>query len=131
RYDESREAYNHTLRIDPTNMIARKNLQRLDNLAAEAAAMTTTAAPVDPSLFIEETGRSTTTSLVDVAPPEVLAHMNPGDPAKIEVQGNLVFVTDTNGEPLGRIEPKLRQRLIRLTGIGNEYGAVVTAVDEQ
>src|SRR5579884_1890114 len=63
-YDEAREAYNHTLRIDPTNTIAQKNLQRLEKLATEEADIGTTGAPVDPSLFIEETGRSTTTSLV-------------------------------------------------------------------
>src|SRR5439155_17084239 len=34
------------------------------------------------------------------------------------------------GEMLGKLEPKIRQRLIRLIGMGNEYSAIVTAVDE-
>ncbi|MEA2642919.1 MAG: hypothetical protein QOF51_4313 [Chloroflexota bacterium] len=128
--EEAREAYNHTLRLDPTNMIAQKNLQRLDKLASEEAELAPAAAPMDPSLFIEETGRSTTTSLIQLAAADVLARMNPGDPVRIDVQGNTVVVLDPQGEVLGKIDPKLRQRLIRLTAMGNEYGAVVTSADE-
>lgn len=130
KYDEAREAYNHTLRLDPTNTIAQKNLQRLEKLMEEAAPVEVPAAPVDPSLFIEETGRATTTSLVELAPAEVLAKMNPGDAVALSVQGTRVVAINTAGETLGQLEPKIRQRLIRLMGIGNEYAAVVTSVDK-
>jgi tetratricopeptide (TPR) repeat protein len=131
RYDESREAYNHTLRIDPTNGIAQKNLQRLDKLMEESATPEFTTGPVDPSVFIEETGRTTTTLLVDLAPAEALAKMNAGDTVELRIEGANVLVFNPAGEQLGRIEPKLRQRLIRLMGMGNQYSAVVTSVDEQ
>ena len=36
KFEEARETYNHTLRLDPTNTIAQKNLLRLDKLAEEA-----------------------------------------------------------------------------------------------
>src|SRR2546430_9635684 len=39
RYDDHREAYNNTLRLDPTNTIAQKNPRRLDNLLEEAIAI--------------------------------------------------------------------------------------------
>jgi tetratricopeptide (TPR) repeat protein len=130
KYDEAREAYNHTLRIDATNTIAQKNIQRLDKLMEENIADVPTAR-VDPSLFIEEAGRATTTSIVELAPPDVLAKFNPGDPVTLEVQGNVVLVTGGSGETLGKIEPKLRQRLIRLFNMGNMYSAFVTSLDEQ
>ncbi|MPZ14761.1 MAG: hypothetical protein GEU73_10135 [Chloroflexi bacterium] len=128
RFDEAREAYNHTLRVDPTNTIAQKNLQRLDKLMAESIAVDTPTV-LDPNLFIAETGRATTTTLVQPATPELLAKMHAGDPVNLEVQENGVSVTGPAGEALGRIEPKLRQRLIRLVGMGNQYAAHVTAVD--
>lgn len=130
RFDESREAYNHTLRIDPTNTIAQKNLQRLEKLMEEVVAIDLPTGPVDPSLFIAETGRSTITSLVEPAPADVLAKMNAGDLLSLEVQGRIVNVTNAAGEFVGKLEPKIRQRLIRLINMGNQYSAIVTAVDD-
>src|SRR4051794_33908285 len=52
RYEDAREAYNHTLRLDPTNGIAQKNLQRLEKLMEDSIAPDVSTAPVDPSLFI-------------------------------------------------------------------------------
>jgi tetratricopeptide (TPR) repeat protein len=130
KYDEAREAYNHTLRIDSMNTIAQKNIGRLDKLMEEEIVDAPTAR-VDPSLFIEEAGRATTTSIVELAQADVLAKLNPGDPVNLEVQGNQVMVTGSTGETLGKIEPKLRQRLIRLVNMGNKYTAFVTSVDEQ
>jgi len=129
-YDDAREAYNHTLRIDPTNGIAQKNLQRLDKLMEESIPQDVQTAPVDPSVFIEETGRTTTTSLVELAPAEVLAKMNAGDTVELRVEGTRVFVYNGAGDLLGRLEPKIRQRLIRLISNGNQYSAVVTSVDD-
>jgi hypothetical protein len=60
-----------------------------------------------------------------------MAKMNPGDVVSLEVQGNTVLALSAAGDALGKIEPKLRQRLIRLTNMGNQYTAVVTSVDEQ
>jgi tetratricopeptide (TPR) repeat protein len=131
RYDEAREAYNHSLRIDPTNGIAQKNLQRLDKLMEESIPQDVQSAPVDPSVFIEETGRTTTTSLVELAPPEVLAKMNAGDTLDLRIEGTRVLVYNSADDMLGVLEPKLRQRLIRLINMGNQYSAVVTSVDEQ
>lgn len=130
KFDEAREAYNHTLRLDPTNTIAQKNLQRLDKLAEESAPTDLQTGPVDPSLFIAETGRSTITSLIELPPADVLAKMNAGDVLTLEIRNKTVSVLNAAGEMLGKLEPKLRQRLIRLIGMGNQYSAIVTAVDE-
>jgi hypothetical protein len=131
RFDDAREAYNHALRLEPMNTIAQKNIARLETLREEDAPMVAPSGPVDPSLFIAETGRSTTTSLVELGPADVLATVDAGDTVTLEYVENTVLVKAPSGEVLGKIEPRLRQRLIRLTGMGNEYSAVVTGVDEQ
>jgi len=129
-YDEARDAYNETLQLDPTNQIAHKNLQRIEMLIEEAVPVEVQTGTVDPSLFIAETGRATTTSLVQLAPAEVLAKVNPGDTVNLQIEGTTITAVSTAGDELGKIEPKLRQRLIRLTNMGNQYTAVVTATDE-
>lgn len=131
KYDEAREAYNHALRLEATNAIAHKNLQRLDTLIAEAVAAAVPTGPVDPSIFIAETGRSTVTSLVELASSEILAAMDAGDPVALDIEESTVVVRNMKSEVLGKLEPKLRLRLTRLVAMGNQYGGVVTAADEQ
>ena len=65
RYAEARDAYSQAVKLDPLNGIASKNLQRLGKLAAEGAAAPSPS-PVDPRLFIEESGKTTLTQLTDV-----------------------------------------------------------------
>ena len=133
RYAEARDAYAESLRVDPMNTIAQKNHARLTKLAEEeegADAATAAPTPVDPSLFIEETGKTTQTALVDLAPADVLARMTAGDPLTLEIQGSAVRVFGPAGELLGKLEPKLGQRVINLMTQGNKYSAAVTAVDD-
>ena len=57
RYAESLEAYQQAARLDPGSKIAEKNIQRLTKLIEEEApALPPT--PLDPRLFIEESGRT-------------------------------------------------------------------------
>jgi tetratricopeptide (TPR) repeat protein len=130
RYAEARDAYQEAARLDPSSKIAQKNLQRLEKLIEEEApALPPT--PLDPRLFIEESGRTTVTTLLELGRPEVLAKLTAGDQLKLEEAGNSVRVFDLTGEVVGLIEPKLGQRLIKLLQAGNRYSAAVTSADEQ
>lgn len=130
RYPESREAYRQAAKLDPSNTIAARNLQRLEQLADEqgGAAPPT---PVDPRLFIEEAGKTAVTMLTDLAPRSVLVRLTAGDPLSIESEGNVVRMLDQAGETVGLVEPKLAQRIVRLVQMGNKYTAAVTAADDQ
>src|ERR671932_2605077 len=130
RYAEARDAYASAVKIDPLNGIATKNLQRLGKLASEGAAAPPPS-PVDPRLFIEESGKTTVTQLTDVHRTEAAAKLSAGDQLQIERRGNQVVVTDASAQEIGRIEPKLEQDLIRLMGMGNQYAVFVTSANEQ
>lgn len=130
RYAEARDAYARAVKIDPLNGIATKNLQRLGKLAAEGSAAPPPS-PVDPRLFIEESGKTTVTQLTDLRRGEATAKLSAGDQLQLERRGNQVVVTDATGEEIGRIEPKLEQDLIRLLDIGNQYAVFVTSANEQ
>jgi tetratricopeptide (TPR) repeat protein len=133
RYREAHDSYAESVRIDPMNSIAQKNVARLAKLVEEEAAASAEPAPtpVDPSLFIEETGKTALTTLADVAAPDVLARITAGDPVSLEIQGNGVRAFGPGAEPLGKLEPKIGQRVLNLMKQGNQYTAAVTAVDEQ
>ena len=130
RYGEARDAYAHAVKLDPLNGIATKNLQRLGKLAAEGSAAPAPS-PVDPRLFIEESGKTTVSQLTDVRRSEAAAKLSAGDQLQVARRGNQVIVCDQAGIEIGRIEPKLEQDLIRLLDLGNQYSVFVTAANEQ
>src|SRR5215470_13579338 len=130
RYGEARDAYAQAVKLDPLNGIAAKNLQRLGKLAAEGAAAPAPS-PVDPRLFIEESGKTTLSQLTDIRRSEAAAKLSAGDQLQLTRRGNQVVVTDQAGIEIGRIEPKLEQDLIRLLDLGNQYAVFVTAASEQ
>jgi tetratricopeptide (TPR) repeat protein len=130
RYAEARDAYAQAAKIDPMNGIATKNLQRLSKLVAEGAAAPPPSA-VDPRLFIEESGKTTVTSLTELKRTDAVAKLTAGDQLQLQRRANEVWVQDLAGQEIGRIEPKLEQDLIRLLQMGNQYSVVVTSAQDQ
>ena len=128
RYAEAREAFRQALDRSPSNGIARKNLERLDRL--KDAAPAPRAERLSPQLFIEESGKSCVTTLRAQAAPEVLARVAAGDPLGLQVDGATVRVVLGEDTPLGRLEPKLAARLIKLIEAGNRYRVAVAAIDK-
>jgi hypothetical protein len=127
-YSEAKRAYADALSLDPANAIARKNLERLSLLSDEAAAARPSER-IDPRLFIEETGKTGFTTLVDAAPQEVLARLTAGDQVYLHPEGRVLFVRNAAGETLGRVEPRLATRLINFIAGGNQYAAAITDLD--
>src|SRR5437764_2244598 len=77
RYAEARDAYAQAVKLDPLNGIASKNLQRLGKLAAEGS-VAPAPSPVDPRLFIEESGKTTLSQLTSMHRSEVAAKLSAG-----------------------------------------------------
>jgi hypothetical protein len=128
-YGEAKKSYAEALAIDPGNIIARKNLERLSVLSDEAAAARPAGERIDPKLFIEETGKTGFTNLVDLAPPEVLARLAAGDQAYLFIEGRSLLVRNAAGETIGRVEPRLANRLIKFIEGGNRYASGITDLD--
>src|SRR5207249_10070365 len=68
QYTEARQAYAQTLKYSPNNTIARKNLDRLSLLQEAPVLAPAGAERIDPRLFIEETGKTGVTELINIAP---------------------------------------------------------------
>ena len=131
RYAEAREAFQETLRLSPHNAIARKNLERLARFE-ERDSQPEPRSKVAPNRFIQESGRSGVTLLTHVASREVLAGVAPGDSVGLQPEEHALTVRTLKGEYLGRVEPRLARRLVRLMKGGNRYeGAIVSVGPEQ
>ncbi len=130
QYAEARQAYTQTLKYNPKNTIAKKNLDRLA-LLQEVPVQTHAGRDqrIDPRLFIEETGKTGMTELFNLASPSILAKVGVGDRVQLHVSGRTLLVHNASGEDIGQIEPRLANRLINFMESGNRYAAAVLAMD--
>jgi tetratricopeptide (TPR) repeat protein len=131
RYGEATDAYSTALRADPANLIARRNLQRLETLRHRAAPESPVAAEGEsdgtetttprPTVFIEEVGKTWVDEIVNPTTAEVLAEIFPATQLQLLVEDDRLIVTDNDGRRLGEIEAKTAERVISLLNGGNRY----------
>lgn len=126
RYPDAKKAYRRALELDATNQIAKKNLERLATLSKGRIPQAETT-QVDPTLFIEEMGKTAVTTLQGTTP-ETLAKLNAGERVELRARDKTLAVETPAGEFVGVIEPKLRARLLRLIEGGNQYAAAITSL---
>ena len=142
-------AYGRSMEIDPANMIARRNLSRIEELRGQekaaggrktarsrratpsispAAAAAANAAS-RPYSLIEESGRSVEFTLIE---PDMatLEHVSAGDPATLTPTPRGVAVQSMEGVALGQIEARAALRLRRLMAGGNQYAVLIRRVAE-
>ena len=130
QYADARQAYSQTLKYNPLNGIAKKNLERLVSLqTVPIAAVPASLDRIDPRAFIEETGKTGVTELVNLAPTSVLARVSYGDRVNLQVNGHRLLVQNAAGEVIGQVDPRLANRLIGYIEGGNRYGAAILAVE--
>jgi hypothetical protein len=124
QYKQSRESYGNSVKVDPYNAIANRNLRRLNDLKGKEKVEVETD-KVEPEQFIEELGKSGVVGLTDLAVKESRAGVVAGDKAVLKVDSSFLVVDNSRGNYLGKVEKKYALRLIRLMLGGNKYSAIV------
>ena len=129
-YAEAGRVLEELCRLSPTNTIAHKNLSRLRKLESTGSGQRQSAVNrAQPTgNFIEDGGKSCTTTLRRRGEPSVLTRVAAGDPVVLAVQNHSVVVTARDGQYLGLVEPRLARRLRKLIDGGNEYSADVVTI---
>jgi len=122
----AREAYSDALKADAANMIARRNLQRLETLynrpGGEASADSVSGASIPrANVFIEEIGKTYVDELANPADPADLAEISPGSMLRMNLEGGRLIVSSQDGHLLGEIEDGIATRMIALIEGGNTY----------
>jgi tetratricopeptide (TPR) repeat protein len=122
--DEAKDAYSKALRADPANLIARRNLQRLEILRAPAnkdAEITRPGAMPRTSAFLEEVGRTWVDELVNPGDIHILADITSGEQLHLTQEDDRLVARRANSDRLGEIEPKTARRVLDLMQGGNRY----------
>jgi tetratricopeptide (TPR) repeat protein len=127
RVGAAHEAYSNALKIDPANMIARRNLQRLELVhhrrGTDDGSQEQPRESVIPrtSVFIEEVGKTWVDELVNPAPMEELADIYSGEQLQLAVEDGRLIVVRANGQRVGEVEAKTAERMSELMAGGNRY----------
>jgi tetratricopeptide (TPR) repeat protein len=133
RFEESHAAYEESLRLNPSNVIARKNITRLSDLESLGGRGIREELRnyADPQLFIIETGKTALTTLTNVASRESSLRLVSGEQMELHYAEKTVSVVDGEGYTIGQLEPLLAKRLIDLHqyGKGNRYSAAIANLD--
>ena len=143
------EAYQKTLELDATNIIAKRNLTRIEEFQAAApkarkatggarraskpaASSTPGATPpaaVRPHSLIEESGRSAEFTLQE-PDLEALTEIDAGDPGEVVATPRGAAIRSAAGAVLGHLEPGAGLRLRRLMEGGNTYAVVIRRITD-
>jgi tetratricopeptide (TPR) repeat protein len=128
RLEEAKAAYDASLALNPMNPVARKNATKLESLMNAKDILKGGPIKVDLNLFVEEMGKTTTTTLRSAAE-DVCSKVAAGDVAELRVVGDGIEVDTARGVRVGSLEPKLARRLIKFIQGGNRYQAGITSCE--
>lgn len=131
RIEESIEAYKSAQEMDPGNIIAQRNVERLELLRDREPPRATNGGQtkaIRASVFIEETGKTYVTELVRPAIGDAMARLSPASPLELRVESEAIAVYDQFDNRLGALEPIVSRTLKELIDAGNQYEAYVVAL---
>lgn len=124
KLDDAKDAYTKALRADAANLIARRNLQRLEVLRGQGGSSTEVTRPGPMSrtgVFLEEVGRTWVDELVNPGEAILLADITSGEQLVLSEENDRFVVRRSNGARVGEIEPKTGLRVVQLIRSGNRY----------
>jgi tetratricopeptide (TPR) repeat protein len=123
--DEAKDSYTKALRADPANLIARRNLQRLEILRGHGGKPSAGVSRPGPmprtTAFLEEVGKTWVDELVNPGELQTLADVASGEELRLSEEDGRLVVRRENGDRLGEVEPKTGRGVLDLMASGNRY----------
>ena len=137
--DKAQKTYKKVLDIDPYNIIAKKNVEKLSKVTARGtttksnshyALKNSTNGQANTitnlsSVFLFEPGKTKVISLLNLASPSILGLLNCGDKVEILSKKHSVCITNTDGTYLGALPDDISHKIIFYISGGNKYEAYV------
>lgn len=127
---EAKGLYQKVLRLDNHNPIAIKNLKRLMDIPKKSKDFLSQKPILSAnSMFIEESGKTKTIELINVAEPKVISNLMTAELLELRIKRLKIFVLDERNRYIGMLPEDIGKRLIRLLKGGNKYEACIKAIE--
>lgn len=129
---KAQKTYKKVLELDPYNIIAKKNFEKLSKAGQSPASsgvkitngISQNSANLS-SVFLFEPGRTKVINLLNLASPSVLALLNCGDKVEILPKKHSVSISNLEGTYLGALPDDISHKIIFFISGGNKYEAYV------
>lgn len=138
---KAQKLYKQVLALDPYNVIALKNLDKIEKTAnphsdrtvkngllqngMESVINHSPAVTNLSQIFLYEPGKTKVVNLLNLAPPTVLATLSCGDQVFLNPKNHSITVLNNQGIYLGAFPDDIAHRLLTLITGGNQYEAFV------
>lgn len=123
------KTYKKVIVLDPYNLIAKKNLEKISKLASIKSSNNShvsNGAPHELSTsFLNEPGKTKVINLLNLAPPAVLAVLNCGEKLLMNTRKHSIGITSREETYLGALPNDLSHRLQMYIAGGNKYDVFV------
>ena len=121
---EAKTMYRKVLKIDTLNPIALRNVRRLNELGVKGIKKDSFP-QFSKHTFLEETGKTKTIELINIAQPKITSWLRTGQALTISIKRSKIFIQDTQNQYIGVLPDDIGQRLIKFIKGGNIYEACI------
>lgn len=131
KINEAKRIYHRILTIDHFNMIAQKNLEKINSLPKRfkvSPGEQNKTGGLSPNLFLEEPGKTKTVTLANIAQTSILSKLFVGDTVIICSRKYSIEIRSEQKTYLGALPDDIAFRLIRLIKAGNCYHVCIKNV---
>ena len=125
--DKAKETSNKVLSLDPLNKIAKKSLQKWENIEIDDEISSKPANAVD---FLEVPGKTKLIPLINLGDSTIITQLGPADVIFLKAHNHRVCVYTKNDKYIGRLPDDVAARLKKLIEHGNEYDAYIKSCDD-
>ena len=126
---EAKTMYRRVLKIDTLNPIALRNMKRLSELSMKGIKKDSLPQFTNHT-FLEETGKTKTIELINIAQPKITSWLRTGQALNISIKRSKIFIQDLQDQYIGVLPDDIGQRLIKFIKGGNVYEACIKSANQ-
>ncbi len=123
-YEEAKKSYLKALKIQPGNQIAKNNLEKIKILSLKKGKHVKNTGEkenLNPSLFLNVSGKTKIVALVNIGQANVLARLEVGEKTILKIKKRKIEVRNKNDEYIGAFPDDLSKRIMFFLENDSEY----------
>jgi tetratricopeptide (TPR) repeat protein len=114
------------IRIDPTNKIALRALEKIKGLKEGD---TISSGPSSAKVFLEEPGKTKIVPLIHLGDPTIIARLDAGDEVVLDCHCHRVQVSTIKNDYIGKLPDDISSRIKQLICLGNQFQAIIKSAE--
>lgn len=124
KFTQARTFYNKALALQPSNLIAQENLEKIKLLRSQEPTETNKII-LNPSLFLEIPGKTKSITLVNLGQRDILAGLVIGQEVRIKPKKRKIEIRTDSDEYIGTLPDDISRRLLVFIEADSEYSAFI------